>query len=131
MSSPFALNRGITQQRIASASAPDGSYLFELGDSSNGDARLAAGDYHEVDQDIVIPPEIYLIRPTVKLRLRDDLPAGRSWLLRAFLNGTEVYARTFTIKPPTSRTLTDIAIPLNDANGAPSTDNIAFRLELA
>lgn len=131
MSSPFAANRGVTQQRIGSATAPDGEFLFELGDSAFGDARLDVGDYHQVEQTVTIPAQIFLFRPKVRLGLRVDLPAGLSWKLRVFLNAVEVYERVFVAKPPTTVTVDDIAIPLNDANGAPSTDDIAFRLELA
>jgi hypothetical protein len=67
----------------------------------------------------------------VKLKLRNTIPTGFGWKFRVFLNGVEVYARLFTTEPPVTLTLTDIAIPLNDANGAPGTDDIAFRLELA
>jgi hypothetical protein len=129
--SPFAQNRGFSQQRVASATAADGSYVFELGDAGFGDARIGVGDYHQVSQTVEIPAQIFLFRPVVKVVLREELPAGRQWQLKAFLNGVEVYSRVFTYEPPFTLNLVDIAIPLNEANFSPATDIIAFRLELA
>lgn len=128
MAGAFSLDLGTAQGRIASSYAPDGSYVFELGHANLDLGWLKTGDYHEVKQDIVADGEAAFVRARVRIQSPPDL-VGYSWRLSARLNGVTRMTRVISAG---SRivTLQDIAIPLALGNTPPTSNEIAFRLEL-
>lgn len=126
MSTPFALTRGQSQQRIQVSDAADGSFVFELGHASGGDARLQILDYQEVAQDFVRPAQAAFIAPVVQITPNDFTGM---WELTARLNAAVVYRRALRVDVP-PMTLHDIMIPLAAAPAAPAVNTLVFRLEL-
>jgi len=129
MGSPFSIDLGVSQGRIPSTSAPDGSYVYEFGHTQRIDERVAAGDYHEVQQTVTLSPQAALLRATVKITPPDTITTGYAWLFTMRLNGVIRASRTIEAGRR-AVTLTDLTIPLALANIAPLTNLIAFRLEL-
>lgn len=129
MGSPFSLDIGTAQGRIASDYAADGSYTYELGHALNQEMRMGLGDYHQIKQDIVLDPEAKFIRVNVRIVPPSSLLSGYAWKLTLSLNGTARAIRTIEASNIT-RTLTDMAIPLALANTPPSTNEIKIKLEL-
>lgn len=124
MSSPFALTRGIDQQRVAVPDAPDGLFVFELGHANRGDARLGITDYHEITQEFTRAPQSAFLEPVVQISPNDFTGA---WDFSVRLNSVVVYERSLRPDVP-PLTLTDIKIPL--ATATPGLNTLTFRLEL-
>ena len=129
MASPWEKDLGTHQGRIQSDAAPEGSYVFELGHAQREAANLAIGDYREVKQTITIDPGAAVARVAVRIVRPPALPAGYGWLLTARLNGAVKASRPIRVGGGALE-IEDFAIPLANANGPPSTDEIAFRLEV-
>lgn len=128
--SPFQTDLDGAQGRHPTEDAPLGSYVLELGHSNLQSDYLNAGDYIEYSQVVTIATYMKLIRFQVRIEAPTDLPAGRSWRFTARLNGTVLYQREIPEAVRKRDLLVDGRIPLADANYSPSTDTIAFRLEL-
>lgn len=128
MAGAFSLDLGASQGRIQSTHAADGSYVYELGHASRIATRLNTGDYHEIKQDIVIDPEAKFIRAQIYI-YPPTTSDSYSWKLTARLNGV-VRASRVIINNGLAKTITDFTIPLALANTPPTTNEIAFRLEL-
>jgi hypothetical protein len=125
--SPFERDIGDEQGRIAEASAPAGSYVFELGHAGLESGSFETGDYIEVQQtSIDFDGQAALVRVTVNIELPETLPSGLGWEFTARLNGSARYTRALNAEPRTL-SLTDIAIPTVAAGGS---DTLSFRLEV-
>lgn len=128
MSSPFTNAIGVSQGRIATSDAPDGSYVFELGHQAFGDVRLAVGDRHEVYQSLVRSPESYFFTCRVRVRTPDDWVGTERYQLTMRLNGTPFYTRTIK-RTDRDIDIQDIGVSLVGAIPPPMTNSIAVRLE--
>lgn len=128
MAGAFSLDLGISQGRITSSYAADGSYVYELGHAELAVGWLTVGDYHEIKQDIVADGESAFIRASIRIVSPPDL-TGYRWRISGRLNTVTRFSRVI---PASSRiiTLSDIAIPLALGNTPPTSNEIAFRLEL-
>lgn len=129
MATPWEKDLGTYQGRIASSAAPEGSYVFELGHALRSAFNLAVGDYHEVKQTVTLDHGSSVLRASVRVVSPLTIPFGFGFLLTARLNGTVKVSRPIKSGGRTV-TIEDFAIPLMNANGAPGTDEIAFRLEV-
>lgn len=125
----FTKDLGVHQGRVASATAPEGSYVYELGHALLQDVNLAVGDHHEVSQSFVLSAQAQMLRATIHIEVPPVLPVGAAWEVSGWLNGTKMVSRRLR---PSKRILVldDLRISLFAAHGAPSTDTVAFRLEL-
>ena len=128
MAGAFSLDLGISQGRIASSYAADGSYVYELGHANLDIGWCVAGDYHEIKQDVVVDGEAKFVRARIRIASPPDLTSYQ-WRVSGKLNGVARFSRVI---PASSRIieLSDIAIPLALGNTPPTTNEIAFRLEL-
>lgn len=129
MTSAFEIDLGTYQGRIAADNAPDGSYVYELGHALNAEREMVLGDYHEISQETVLDPEAAVIRVTLNITAPSTLPVGLGWEITGRLNGA-VRASRKIVAGRLPRTITDLAISTAGAAGAPSTDTLAFRLEV-
>lgn len=129
--SPFQRDRNTEHGRIASSSAPGGSYVFELGNANREGGLFNTGDYIEVSQgSIEFDAQAFLSRVTVNVELPETLPSSPAveWEFTARLNGAARYTRRLRAEQR-SLELLDIAIPTVAATGGP-TNTLAFRLAL-
>jgi hypothetical protein len=129
--SPFQRDRNTEHGRIAATGAPEGSYVFELGNANRESGEFNVGDYVEVSQaSIEFDGQASLARVTVNVALPETLPTSPAleWELTARLNGTARYTRRLRAELR-SLELLDIAIPTVAATGGP-TNTLAFRLAL-
>jgi hypothetical protein len=129
MTTEWERDLGTSQGRIASASAPEGSYVYELGDALFTPHELRIGDYHEIQQTLTLDGAAKLLRATVRFRPPPTIPAGFRWLFTMRLNGAVLASREIKRDAQTIE-LDDLAVPLFTAGGPPGTDVVAFRLEV-
>jgi hypothetical protein len=125
----FTKDLGVHQGRIARANAPDGAFVYELGHALLQAVNVSAGDFHEISQPIVVAPGSKTIRASIVVTTPAVLPIGHTWEVSAWLNGTKMIVRRLR---PSKRpiTLEDWRISLVAASAAPTTNLLAFRLEL-
>jgi hypothetical protein len=124
---PFNKDRGIHQERIASATAPEGAYVYELGHALLADVNVGVGDYHEVRQSLTLSAQAQVLKASIVVTVPPVLPDSASWEVSGWLNGTKMVSRILR-RSKRKLVLDDIRISLYDANR--TTDVIAFRLEL-
>jgi len=129
MASPWEQDLGTHQGRIATADAPEGAYVFELGHALHAKRNLAVGDYHEVQQTVTLDGAARLMRASVRFAAPPVIPAGHGWLFTMRLNGA-VFASREIKRGARTIEIEDLAIPLDGASGPPGTDVIAYRLEV-
>lgn len=127
MATPFEAHRGTFQQRIATAHAVAGAYGYELGHARRFDARMIAGDQHEIAQTFVVSAEARFVRLRVRIAAPNVLPPGLTWKFEALCDGVVQYSRDLQ---PRARVveLTDIALR---PPAASSSTTITIRLRLA
>lgn len=130
MAGVFSLDLGMAQGRIASTNAGNGSYVYELGHANGIAEHVNVGDYHEIKQDMVLDPEAKFIRLQIRIVPPTSFTSGYGWKLIGKLNGVTRATRVISSSDPITRTLIDFAIPLALANTPPTTNEIAFRLEV-
>ena len=121
----FSSRLGISQGRLPSKNAPDGSHVFVLGDLEPGHfAELAPGDYVEVSQATDLTG-VALVRVWVQLRVPDEVPPGLAWEVSLVVGGTKrASARG---RPGRARELTDLAANTSKMSGM---HTVAVRLGL-
>lgn len=126
--SPFERDRGDEQGRIPSATATDGSFVYELGHAQREGGSFEVGDFHEITQAVTPDGNAQLIRVDVNVLLPTALPTSPAveWEFTVRFKGVVKYTRRFRVEQRTLA-LRDIAISL--AASAP-TDDVTFRLEL-
>ena len=116
---------GTTQGRIA-ASAPEGSFVFELGSSEAGAFQaFNIGDYSEVSQAADLTG-LALLRATALLRPPAVATPGCAWKYRLLVDGVERASQVLVPGHPRRRA--DLAANVAWMGGGVHT--IAFRLEL-
>lgn len=120
---------GTLQGRIPKADAPDGSFVYEIGHASMRDALVNPGDYHEVTQTFLKSSGSLFILATIVIRVPPVLPIASTWTLSAALNSVVLISRRLRLSKR-AITLDDWKISLADANAAPTTNTLKFRLEL-
>lgn len=128
MSTPFELDRGTHQQRIVTAHAAEGAAAYELGHASHLDVNLAVGDRHEISQTFTVSPQAQLVR--ARVRIKGPPGPVAQWVFEARLNGVVHYSRRLAAADRIVQVMT-LGVRLADANVAPATNVIAFRLRLA
>lgn len=126
---PFTKDLGVHQGRVALATAPEGGHVYELGHVLLQDSNLGVGDLHQVSQELVLSAQACLIRASIRVEVPRVLPPSLVWEVSALLNGQQMVRRALR---PSKRPifLHDWRISLFNANHAPSTDLITFRLSL-
>jgi hypothetical protein len=126
---PFTKDLGVHQGRIATATAPEGSHVYELGHALLQQVNVAVGDKHTVSRTIVIDQQTQLLRASVVITTPQTLPIAAAWEVSGWLNGTKMVSRRLRPSKRVIR-LDDLRISTFNANKTPSTDLLAFRLEL-
>lgn len=126
---PFSKDLGVHQGRIAVASAVEGSFAYELGHALLQDVNVGVGDHHQVLQTFLVDAQSKLLRASVVVVTPQVLPIGAAWEVSGWLNGTKMVSRRLR---PSKRTivLDDWRISLFGAHPSPTTNSVAFRLEL-
>ncbi|MGE0324092.1 MAG: hypothetical protein AB7S68_17390 [Polyangiaceae bacterium] len=121
----FSARLGTTQGRLAADDAPDGNFVFVLGDDQPGRIHeLAPGDHAEVTQ-LTDLTGVDFVRATLKLRVPTSIPAGLAWEAAIVVDGNVAAAASTT--PGRERTLTDLAANVSKLSGMHA---IGFRLSL-
>lgn len=122
--------RGIGHGRLISATAQDGSYVFQLGDVRRPVHNLAVGDYLEVSQAVCLTAGTTYLTFCVRIQPPNEVnvPVGFAWLLTARLNGTIMWSRRVAggLNPIQLGGVLSTAA----AAFAPLTDDLLFRLEV-
>jgi hypothetical protein len=125
---PFNKDIGIHQGRIALATAPEGTYVYELGHALLNDANVAEDDYHQVSQELTFTPQAKLLKASIVVTVPSELPPiGLSWEVSGWLNGQKMVSRKLRASKRVL-VLDDIRISLHDAIGGSNV--VAFRLAL-
>ena len=128
--SPFEAGRSIGHGRLARSTAPDGAYVFELGDNRKTARDLAIGDYIEVSQTTTLEAASTHVTFDVRVDPPAELDPGMGWQLSARLNNVELWASP--ILAGGSAYTQTIVLSLATANVKvlpTNTDTIAIRLE--
>lgn len=121
----FSARLGATQGRLAADDAPDGNFVFVLGDDQPGRIHdLNPGDHAEVTQ-LADLTGVDFVRATLKLRVPTGMPAGFAWEAAIVVDGNVAAAASTT--PGRERTLTDLAANVWKLSGMHA---IGFRLSL-
>jgi hypothetical protein len=123
----FTSRLGLSQGRIQPQGivAPSGDYVFVLGDDEPGRFfELDAGDRAEVVQNADLT-DVDLVRPWLRLRVPEGLPAGLAWEASITVNG--VKAARATCPAGRERVLTDLAANVSKLTGI---HQVGVRLEL-
>lgn len=124
----FTRDSGLHQGRIA-APTPNGAFVYELGHAKLADSNVRSGDFHEITQTFTKIAGSKFLQASVVITTPSILPAVQMWEVSAWLNGVRMVSRR--LRPSKRKiTLSDWKISLLDANEAPLTNVLAFRLEL-
>jgi len=127
MATPFAQYRGSGQQRTAGSLSQDsGAFVYELGSAFFGDARLAVGDLHRVEQAFTKSAESYFVRCRVRVRTPNDWIGSERYTLTVRLDGVARYTRSIVLSDLNVDCFT-IAVPMVSA--APGIHIIGVQLE--
>lgn len=125
---PFNKDLGVHQGRIAIATAPEGTHVYELGHALLSDGNVAEDDYHQVSQVLTFTPQAKLLRASIIVTVPSALPPiGLSWEVSAWLNGEKMVSRKLRASKRVL-VLNDIRISLHNVIGGSNT--VAFRLAL-
>jgi len=123
---PFEADFGGGQGRIEpSATAPAGSYVYQLGHETAGVLRqFADGDYHQILQNATLTAGTKVLRARATVRPPATMPDGCSWTLELLVDGDA--AATIDITSGAARILGDLAADV--VNLAVGAHDFAFRL---
>jgi phage tail-like protein len=124
---PFTADVGTYQGRIASPSAVQGSYVYELGHALPGQLfTFNPGDAHEITQTADVT-DVRAVRATIITRGATTMPAGATWSVQLKVDGNVVASRTLDQR---SIVLVDLAANLHGA-GLSGDHDISFALVIA